>query len=202
MRGKCRFCLALAAAMAVLAAGCSGRNATEKAAPGTSALKPASGHAGVKQSAGLKYEAPPDWISETPASSMRRAQYRLPRVAGDPEDAELAIFFFGGSGGGVAANIDRWIGQFQKPDGTPAADVAKTSHRAAHGIPLTVVDVTGTYVAGMGSMLADAKPKAGFRMLAAVAESGGGPWFFKLIGPAKTVSRWEGSFQAFLDTIE
>jgi hypothetical protein len=200
MKTRCRICLVLA--MAVLAAGCSGGSAKKEAAPGTSALKPASGHAGLKQAAGLKYEAPADWISEAPTSSMRRAQYRLPRVAGDPEDAELAVFFFGGSGGGVAANIDRWIGQFQKPDGSPAADVAKTSRRVSQGIPLTVVDVAGTYVAGMGSMLADAKPKASFRMLAAVAESGGGPWFFKLIGPAKTVARWEGSFQAFLDTIE
>jgi len=199
MKARCRLCMVLA--MAVLAAGCSRRSAKEEVTPEASALKPASGHASL-QSAGLKYSAPADWIPETPASSMRRAQYRLPRAAGDAEDAELAVFFFAGSGGGVAANIDRWIGQFQKPDGGPAADVARTSHRLSHGIPLTIVDVAGTYVAGMGSMIADSKPKTGFRMLAAVAESAGGPWFFKLIGPAKTVARWEGSFQAFLDTVE
>jgi hypothetical protein len=39
-------------------------------------------------------------------------------------------------------------------------------------------------------------------MLAAVAETASGPWFFKLTGPAKTVARWQSGFSAFLDTIK
>jgi hypothetical protein len=51
-------------------------------------------------------------------------------------------------------------------------------------------------------MLAETQKKPGFRMLAAVAETKGGPWFFKLTGPAKTIAKWEKSFYAFLETFK
>jgi len=165
-------------------------------------MKPASAHGPAPAAGPLKFSAPSDWVSETPTSSMRQAQYRLPRAQGDTEDAELVVFYFQGGGGGVQANIDRWIGQFTKADGSAANSIAKTSHKTSHGIPITIVDVSGTYVAGMGSMMTDSKGKPNFRMLAAVAESSSGPWFFKLIGPAKTIGKWESSFQTFLDTIQ
>jgi hypothetical protein len=149
---------------------------------------------------GLKFTAPDGWISETPTSSMRQAQYRIPRAEGDVEDAELTVFFFRGGGGGVQANVDRWIGQFSKTDGSPANDTARTTHKTAHGIPLTIVDVTGTYDGGM-SMQKEPALKPNYRMLAAVAEAADGPWFFKLTGPAKTVLKWQPGFDAFLDSI-
>jgi hypothetical protein len=147
----------------------------------------------------LRYTPDPEWIAETPASSMRQAQYRLPRAEGDSEDAELAVFFFSGQGGTVQDNIDRWIGQFQKNDGSPAAGAITT--REVRGIPLTIVDVSGIYISSSGMMLEQTKAKPNFRMVAAVAETSAGPWFFKLTGPAKTVARWEPGFQSFLDTL-
>jgi hypothetical protein len=129
---------------------------------------------------------------------MRKAQYRIPKADGDAEDAELIVFYFGGSGGGVQANVDRWIGQFSKPDGSPVMD-AKTEKRTIHGIPVTVVDVSGTYVGGMGT---DTKTNNNYRMLGAVAESANGPWFFKLTGPAKTVARSEPGFKSLLDSMQ
>jgi hypothetical protein len=53
---------------------------------------------------------------------MRRAQYRLAKAEGDPEDGGLVVFFFSGQGGSVQANIDRRVGQFQNPQGNPASD--------------------------------------------------------------------------------
>ena len=132
---------------------------------------------------------------------MRKTQYRLPRVEGDPEDAEMVVFFFQGQGGSVQANIDRWIAQFKKADGKPASDSSQVSHRESHGIPLTIVDVSGTYSGG-GPMMSAGAPKPAFRMLAAVAETRSGPYFFKLTGPEKTVAKWEASFNSFLDTIQ
>jgi len=149
---------------------------------------------------GLKFTAPDGWISETPTSSMRQAQYRIPRAEGDVEDAELTVFFFQGGGGGVQANVDRWIGQFSKADGSPANATAKTTHKTVHGIPLTIVDVTGTYDGGM-SMQKEPALRPDYRMLAVVAEAADGPWFFKLTGPEKTVLKWQPSFEAFLDSI-
>lgn len=150
----------------------------------------------------LKFSAPPGWIPETPSSRMRQAQYSLPRAEGDPEDAEVAVFFFPGQGGSVRANIDRWIGQFSQEDGSPATEVAEVTRRESSGIPLTVVDISGTYRGSGGPMMAPAEPKPNFRMLSAVAETANGPWFFKLTGPAETVAKWEASFHSFLDTLQ
>src|SRR5262245_22322676 len=96
----------------------------------------------------LKFDAPSDWVSKSPTSSMRLAEFALPKVAGDSEDATLTIFFFGATqGGNVQANIDRWIGQMSQPDGRASKDVAKTSSLTSHGLKISMVDVTGTYVA-------------------------------------------------------
>ena len=195
-----------AAALAILLAGCSKREEAGPHAAGGPALEPGSAHSAAPVSphggGALKWTAPPEWIQETPASSMRKAQYRLPRAAGDAEDGELAVFYFEGSGGSVQANIERWIGQFRKADGTPVGDAAKTTHRQSHGIPITIVDVSGTYLAGGMAMPGNKPEKPDFRMLAAVAEAGSGPWFFKLTGPAKTVARWEPAFESFLATLQ
>ncbi len=194
--------LTLTIIVSAFLASCSDKASEPPSAAPPAAMKPAAAHASAPAAGALKYTAPADWISEQPTSSMRQAQYRLPRVQGDPEDAELVVFFFQGGGGGVQANIDRWVGQFTKADGSPATNLAKTSKKQAHSIPITIVDVTGTYMAGMGPMLQETKAKPNFRMLGAVAEAPSGPWFFKLTGPVKTVNKWESSFQSFLDTLQ
>jgi hypothetical protein len=193
----------LAVALATLLTGCS--NTKEAPQPTAQQVKPAAAHESAGMPApsgsGIKFKAPEGWVAEKTTSSMRQAQYKLPRVEGDTEDAEMVVFYFQGGGGGVQANVDRWIAQFSKPDGSPAADQAKVAHKQVHGIPLTVVDVSGIYDNSMGPDSAT-KPKSTFRLLGAVAEAGNGPWFMKLTGPAKTVAKWESSFQSFLDTIE
>ena len=148
----------------------------------------------------LTYQAPADWVAEDPSSRMRRAQYRLPKAAGDPEDAELVVFFFPGQGGSVNANVDRWIGMFTRGDGSAASSDAKIDKRQINGQTITVVDVSGVYTNTMAPM-GGASPKPDYRMLAAIVETPGGPWFFKLTGPAKTVGKWEPSFNSFLGTI-
>jgi hypothetical protein len=149
----------------------------------------------------LKFDAPPGWASKPPASSMRVAEFTLPKVAGDTEDAALAIYFFGGQGGNVQANLDRWIGQMQQPDGKSSKALAKTTTMTSHGLNITVVDVGGTYVAEMSPGSADHFDKPGFRLKAAVVETPAGPYFVKLTGPAKTVARWGESFQTFLKSL-
>ncbi len=76
---------------------------------------------------------------------MRVAEYVLPRAAGDTEDGELIVYFFGGSGGSVDANIERWLGQMQQPDGRASRDVATRSTRVINGLNVTTLDLAGTY---------------------------------------------------------
>ena len=147
---------------------------------------------------GLRLDPPEDWIEEPAASPMRVAQFRLPRVAGDPEDGELVVFYFGGSGGTIEANLQRWIGQMEQPDGRSSFEVASTTAFDANGLDVTLLDVPGTYVAAVRPGAAERFDKPDFRLLAAVVDTPAGPWFFRLTGPARTVARWDASFGAFL----
>ncbi len=203
----CLVFLLCACLLALAPAGCSKKEDSDQGTASTGSMKPEAAHsptgtAAELSSAGLKFTAPPGWVSEPPSSSMRKAQYRLPRVEGDGEDAEMVVYYFQGGGGGVQANIDRWVGQFTKPDGSPANDSAKISKKVVHGVPVTTVDVSGTYSGAMGPMGASEPAKSGYRLLAAVAEASDGPWFFKLTGPVKTVAKWESSFDSFVDSIQ
>ena len=192
----CCFRLSLFLTVSVLClTGCS----ESPPSPGTPPERPSSA---APPAGGLSFTAPVEWIQETPSSSMRIAQYRLPGTNQDGDEAELAVFHFQGQGGSVQANMDRWIGQFSKADGSPASDVAQVSERDSNGIHLTTLDVSGTYKSSMGPMMAATASKPNYRMLAAIAEAPGGPWFFKLTGPESTIEHWEESFHQFLETLQ
>jgi len=153
--------------------------------------------------AGLKFDAPAAWTAKTPSSTMRVAEFALPKDAADAEDASLVVYFFGAQQGGtVQANLDRWIGQMAQPDGKASKDVAKTSSlQSKAGLKITLVDVSGTYVAEVTPGSTERLNKPGFRQLAAVVETSGGPYYVKLVGPKATVAKWQSSFSAFLGSL-
>ena len=158
------------------------------------------GVARAEQAGGLTWTAPPEWKSQG-ERPMRAATYSIPAAKGDSEPAELAVFYFGeSSGGGVDANVKRWIEQFQKADGTSAAKDAKVKKEKIAGLPATAVEVKGTYMGG--SMMGASTPKPGYRLLGAIVEGPGGNVFFKLTGPEKTVSNAEKSFRKLLDGLK
>jgi hypothetical protein len=151
---------------------------------------------------GLTFTTPDGWRSSPPGSTMRVAELVLPRAAGDMEDALLVVYYFGGSGGSVEDNITRWIGQVQQPDGRPSTAVAKRETRTVNGLALTLVDVSGTYVAEMapGSTRRNNKPR--FRLRAGVVQTPKGPYFIKLTGPEKTIARWDTAFAQFVGSFK
>lgn len=151
----------------------------------------------------VTFKAPDGWVSSPPTSSMRVAQYRLPRAEGDAEDAELIIFYFGqGQGGSTQANLERWMGQMKQPDGRPSGEVAKTTNTTVNGMSVTLLDLTGLYNAEMTPGGGERHNKPNARMRAAVVESPNGAYFVKLVGPLNTVNRWDESFMAFIKTFE
>ena len=144
-------------------------------------------------------EVPSGWVEQTPRSRMRRAQFALPKESGDSEDGELTVFYFGmGQGGSTEANISRWIGQVSQPDGSSSRAKAKIRESDVSGFRLTEVDVSGTLKASNMPGAPSRPARSGYRLLGAVLESPQGPWFFKLTGPEKTISRWADSFRQFL----
>jgi hypothetical protein len=152
--------------------------------------------------AGVTFTAPADWKSIPTSSSMRVAQYAVPRAAGDAADAELVVYYFGGSGGTVDANIERWVAQMQQPDGRPSSAVLKRQSRTINGLKVTQVDVPGTYVAEVTPGSAQRHNSPNFHLRAAVIETSNGPYFIKLTGPAKTIAASEKAFETFLASVK
>ena len=152
--------------------------------------------------AGLTWTAPSGWKSEGPRP-MRAATYTTAAAPGDAEGGECVVNYFGaGQGGGVDANLKRWIGQFQAPGGGPADSLAKVSKKTINGVPVTLVDITGTYLFKPFPMAPQATPKAGYRMLAAMAEGPQGTVFFKFTAPKKTTDAAESQFNGMIDSLK
>lgn len=149
---------------------------------------------------GLKFTAPATWQEVPVTSSMRKAQYTLPKAAGDPEDGQLIVFYFGsGQGGGIDGNISRWKGMFSTADGSPMPDNAlKRESITVNGMNVTLVDVTGRYSDSMGRPDKPGPTSQDFRMLAAIIETPSGPWFFKAVGPVATMAAQSAAFQEFV----
>jgi len=160
-----------------------------------------SGLQAAPPAAGLVFTAPSGWTPRPSASTMRVAEFVIPRAAGDPEDAEAIVYFFGGSGGSVDANIDRWIGQMQQPDGSASKEKARREKLTINGLTVTTVDVAGTYVAELRPGATERHNKPDFRLRAAVIETPRGPYYVKMTGPAKTMAAADADFKKFLATM-
>lgn len=144
-------------------------------------------------------QAPAEWTSLKPTTMMRKAQLALPRAEGDSEDGELVVYFFRGEGGSADSNFRRWASQFAQPDSTPSFDKATMAKSTVDDMPLGTMDLSGTYVAPVTPMdPTNRHNKPNFRMLAAVLETSEGPYFFKLVGPEKTIEKWANAYWEFV----
>jgi hypothetical protein len=155
------------------------------------------------QNSSLKFTVPKGWVEEERSSSMRVAQYKLPRVDPDTEDASLVLYYFGqNQGGSTAANIERWVGQMKQPDGSSSKAATSGTHLEINGLKVTTVDISGTYVAETAPGSGTFHNKPGYRLLAAVVETPNGSYYVKLVGPEKTVAQWNESFMSYLRSFE
>jgi len=189
---------AIVMTLVLVCSACGGRGATSVSSQQTN-----SSASTTAPSGDLHFKAPDGWVVEQPSSKMRAAQYKLPKTEGDSEDASLVLYYFGPSQGGPPqANIDRWITQIQQADGSSSKDKAKTDTMTVNGLKITTVDVTGTYTAEMAPGSGTKHNDTNYRLRAAVIETPKGNYFLKLVGPAKTVGRWEQSYTDYLTSFE
>lgn len=159
---------------------------------------------GGASKADLNYAAPTTWQTQPPRSGMRKAQFLLPRAEGDSEDGEMILFYFGrNEGGGVADNIARWRGMFTTTEGKPVGDEAvKQEKFEANGLAITLLDVVGRYAPSAMPGAPATGPKDDYRMLAAVIETPGGPWFFRGTGPRATMEAHLPAFREMLNSVK
>lgn len=149
----------------------------------------------------LTLKVPSSWKQQQPSNNLRLAQFTIPPVEGDNEEAELVVFPpFGGT---AAQNIERWIAQFQA-DGRKVKMHQGKSDQGAY----IIVELAGTYKKPDGPpFLRKTKPTPGYRMVAVIlTPEGGGNYFLKVTGPDKTVqgatSAFRSSFGADADKEE
>ena len=128
--------------------------------------------------AGYKFSPPESWVYSTPTSKMRKAQYNV-KGAGEQE-AEVAFFHFGqGGAGGVKANVDRWMQQFE------SAKDQIIKNTVIGDIPVTYAQAHGTFLSGRA--FGPKTPKPNYALLAAIIQGENGSIFIKMTGPKETV---------------
>jgi gluconolactonase len=142
----------------------------------------------------LKLTVPEAWKQGPRGRPFRQAEFEIPPADGDKEPGEYVVYHFGaGGGGGVQANIDRWIGQFRS-EGRKVKVFTGTSPNGKY----TLIDLTGTYNKPIGPPIQmKTQPLPGARMLGVVLQTEkDGDYFLKFTGPEKTVTAAGDDFRA------
>src|SRR5262249_14464863 len=154
---------------------------------------------------GLKSKTPGNWKKgDTGNNKFRVYQFTLPHAEKDKEDAELVITHFQGAGGSTEANLKRWKDMFTGADGRAAEDSAKVQEFKVGKVPVTYLDVAGTYTFKNPPFAPNAKTerRENYRLLGVIFDSPNGPYFLKLTGPARTVEANKAGFEKWLKSFQ
>ena len=179
----------------ILAAACS--RAPSEPEPEAKTTAPSTG---VKA---LSFAPPGTWNQvDSSTSGEKRATYKVPKVGGDKEDAELTVWFYGtGSGGDAAPHVDEWLRFFQ---GDPQKD-SRRETVTVDGRTIDFAETAGKYKMPVGPPIGPNKKtpmqivKEDFRMLVGVVHTAEqGNWFFRVIGPNDTVESARDAFQTMV----
>ncbi len=185
----------LAVAISILSAACGGGVEAPSTAPTAELLTAEEAAPGSSLDLGTAaVDQPASWAFSPPSSQMRLAEAEIDGPGGP---ALLTVFFFGpGGGGGVDANLQRWEGQIA-PD--PGEEPRRDSF-AVGQFEISTVEVPGTLQPSqMGAGPSEPVPDS--RLLGAVIEGPGGPWFFKVTGPEATVAAARDEFVQMLRSV-
>ncbi len=183
--------------LAAIGAGCK-KEAPKEVAPAPAVAAPAPAAPKAKPApaapkvAGkpLQWDAPAEWKVGA-KNPFRLATYEIPGAKGE-KGAELSVSI---AGGGVDANITRWVGEFSAYD--PKTLVR--SDRTVNDMQQTILEIPkGTFSGGMQS--SSASPNSGL-LAAIVVTPAGAEHFFKITGPSATVKAARAPFYKLLDSI-
>jgi hypothetical protein len=140
----------------------------------------------------LSWNAPANWAKVPNPNAMRLATYHVAPAAGARDEAELTVVRAGGS---TEANLERWIAQFENPEGIVR------DKRVVHGLTIATLELRGTFRGGGMGAAGSNDPKSGWMLKGAVVETPDGPYFFKLTGPSASVVAARAGFDALVDSI-
>ncbi len=138
----------------------------------------------VKQLTGIRFDVPSSW-DEQPESEFYEAKYVIGSESGEMTLTLTTM------GGGVEANLERWVGQFQQsPDSRPRRDTLRVDGTSSEWL-----DVRGTFRSRVGSRPG---PHEDWRLLGVAIPMRPRPFLLKLVGPRAAVSKFEDEFRSFV----
>lgn len=168
----------------------SGATGTDGADP-TAAGHGAGAHGGANGQGpgGLKWSTPTGWSEATSKSSMR-----LVTLAPDSDpEAQCYVIVLPGDGGGLVANVNRWLGEVQAPQ-LDAAAVAALPTVKVFGRDATLVEGTGDYSGQNGQ-----RKNAG--LLGVICSVPQSTLFVKMVGPVDVVRAEKARFIEFCESL-
>jgi hypothetical protein len=150
---------------------------------------------------------PGNWTAQPAGGQFRFAQYAIPKAPGDAVESLFIVFYFDRGGGGtVDDNLKRWIGMMRRTSEGGGEVDAKVERTERAGLKITTLDQRGTYLERAFPMAQEFTPRPDYRMLAAViettGENGEGPYFVRLVGPAKSVTAAKPGWDAFVASLK
>lgn len=152
----------------------------------------------------VTFMAPAEWKKVQPKSTIIDYEFTAPADAleGD-EKARITIM---GAGGSLDANIDRWYGQFEQPDGKSTKERAKLDKFTVDGLTVHWVDVSGSFKDTMGGgPFSGGKTvlRKDYRMLGAIIVSKQqGQYFIKMTGHQDVVDQLADGFKKSLKELQ
>ncbi len=152
----------------------------------------------------LALTAPKEWKKIEPKSNM--IQYEFTAPADAKEGDETARITIMAAGGSLEANIDRWYGQFEQPDGKSTKEKSKTEKFEADGQDIHWVDIPGNFKETMGGgPFSGGKTvvRENYRMLGAIiVGKDQSQYFIKMTGSKDLLEKLSDGFKKSLKELD
>ncbi|MFN0198381.1 MAG: hypothetical protein ACKVT0_16665 [Planctomycetaceae bacterium] len=193
MNSRCFFAM-LAFVSFLLTTGCGGntpRNDVDPPIPVAEALadKAVSANDGRERSiAGMSFRLPEKW---TEIELTKEQQGFVDARFQIPTSAEPLTLTVTSVGGGIEANIDRWLGQVELEPG----DSPKIEDFEVNGLTCKWVDLRGTFQSGMSG--GNTSPQKNWRMIGIAIPHTPREVYLKVTGPRAAIAEVEEQIREF-----
>ena len=148
----------------------------------------------------LLLSLPAEWEAAKPRNRIIELEYVVPAPVDDDgkplaDPGRLTVM---AAGGGVEANIARWLSQFQTAEGKPLSkDDVKVQRLKVGDLEIVQIDLAGTFLDKPRGPFGPTEAKPEFRLLALIVPTPKhGSYFVKLTAPAATAKAAEKGFHA------
>ncbi len=153
----------------------------------------------------VEMTVPADWKKVEPQSSIVQFEFTAPADA--KEGDEKARITMMAASGSIDANIERWYGQFEQPDGKSTKEKATIEKFDVDGLTVHWVEIPGSFKDSMGrGPFSGGKTvlRKDYRMLGAiiVAKDQEQNYFIKLTGYKDVVAKLADAFKKSLKELK